>query len=301
MAGGLDASPLVWSPVPGTPAKPGGSWRWLFRNRQAAVAGMLVLIMAATALLVPVLPLQDPLQPDYDRILEPPGTGHLLGTDFHGRDQLSRVLWASRTSLLVGVVATALAFSAGIMAGGIAGYGGRFMDGVLMRVGDVFLSFPIILGAIAIMVVFGPGRANVFFAIALFGWPVFARVFRSSVISIKEREFVKAARVLGASDLRIFFIHVLPISAGPLVAYAAMAVAGAILAEAGLSFVGLGVQIPDPSWGMMLAESMGKFEQSPWLVIAPGAAVTITAMAFIVLGVSATRALASGRTVTGGT
>jgi peptide/nickel transport system permease protein len=201
------------------------------------------------------------------------------------------VLWASRTSLLVGVVATGLALVAGVALGGFAGYGGRFLDPLLMRTADVFLSFPVILGAIAVLAIFGPGRRNVFIAIALFGWPVFARLFRSSVLSVREREFVKASRMLGASENRIFFRHVLPNSAAPLITYTAMVVAAAILAEAGLSFIGLGVQPPYPSWGLMLAESMAQFEQAPWLVLAPGAAVTITALAFILMGASATRAM----------
>ncbi len=267
-------------------------------NRLAFFTLSMALIIAVVALIVPLLPLQDPVNPDYDHIAEPPEAGHVLGTDLHGRDQLSRILWASRTSLLVGVVATGLALSAGIAAGGAAAYGGRLADAVLMRAADIFLSFPIILGAIAIMAVLGPGRRNVFIAIAFFGWPVFARVFRSSVLSVKEKEYVKAARVLGAGDRRIFFRHVLPNSMAPLASYSTMAVGGAILAEAGLSFINLGVQRPNPSWGLMLSESMGQFEQAPWLVIAPGTAITITVLIFILLGNAATRALdprAAGR------
>lgn len=271
--------------------------KWLWQNRQAVTAGALALLIGTVALLVPLLPLADPLQTDYEHPFQLPGAGHLLGTDAHGRDQLSRILWASRTSLLVGVVATALALAAGVSIGGVAGYGGRFVDTACMRTADVFLAFPIILGAMAIMVMFGPGRTNVFFAIAFFGWPVFARVFRSSVISVKEREYVKAARTLGASSTRTFLVHVLPNSVTPIISYAAMMVAGAILAEAGLSFIGLGVQQPYASWGKMLAEAMDYFEQYPWLMAAPGAAVTLTAMVFIVLGMSVTRAIAQRDTV----
>lgn len=250
----------------------------------ALLVPMLVLAMVVIALMVPLLPLQDPITPDYDHIAASPQWQHLLGTDLHGRDQLSRVLWASRTSLLVGVVATGLALAGGITYGAAAVYGGRFIDSLLMRIADIFLSFPVILGAIAIMAVLGPGRRNVFLAIALFGWPVFARVFRSSVLSVREKGFVKAAKVLGAGDWRIFTRHVLPNSMGPLASYSALAVAGAILAEAGLSFINLGVQRPNPSWGLMLSESMGQFEQSPWIVIVPGAAITCTVLVFMLLG-----------------
>jgi ABC-type dipeptide/oligopeptide/nickel transport system permease subunit len=261
------------------------------KNRTAiaslTLAGFIVLI----ALLVPLLPIQDPLLPDYDQIMQSPSSGHFLGTDLHGRDQLSRLLWASRTSLLVGIVATLMAVSAGIVIGGLAGYSGSIIDSLLMRFSDIFLSFPAILGAIAIMAILGPGRQNIFLAIALFTWPVFARLFRSTILSVKERTFVRAARVLGSSNMRIFIRHVMPNSAGPLVSYTAMAVAGAILAEAGLSFINLGVQRPNPSWGMMLAESMGQFEQAPWLILAPGTAVTLTALSFILLGTAVTNAL----------
>ena len=277
--------------MPGIERESKGPGRWLQANKRITIAGALALALIALALLVPLLPLQDPLEPDYDRVLEPPSASHLLGTDTHGRDQLSRILWASRTSLYVGVVATSLAFGAGIIFGGIAGYGGRFVDSIFMRFGEVFLAFPVVLGAMAIMVMFGPGRTTVFMALALFGWPVFARVFRSSVISVKESEYVKAARALGASDFRIFMTHILPNSITPLISYTAMSVAGAILAEASLSFVGLGIQRPYPSWGTMLDEAMGLFEVTPWFVLAPGVAVTVTAAAFIILGGAASRAI----------
>ncbi|MFA5801782.1 MAG: ABC transporter permease [Thermoleophilia bacterium] len=275
-----------WEPAQshGTPRT--GILRRLLKSRTAIVSLTLAVSIALIALTVPLLPLQDPLLPDYDQMMQAPSSGHLLGTDLHGRDQLSRLLWASRTSLLVGIVATFLAVSAGVVIGGIAGYSISFIDSLLMRISDIFLSFPAILGAIAIMAIFGPGRQNIFFAIALFTWPVFARLFRSTILSVKERTFVQAARVLGASNMRIFLRHVMPNSAGPLVAYTSMAVAGAILAEAGLSFINLGVQRPNPSWGMMLAESMGQFEQAPWLILVPGIAVTMTALAFILLGVA---------------
>jgi len=261
------------------------------KNYILATSVTLAVALLAISLLVPLLPLADPIEPDYDRIAEAPGTDHLLGTDLHGRDQLSRVLWAIRTSLIVGAAAIGLALTAGIATGALAVYGGRMADTIFMRTADVFLSFPVVLGAIAIMAVMGPGRRNVFIAIAFFGWPIFARVFRSSVISIREKTFIKAARVLGAGEATIFFHHVLPNSLPPLISYTAVATGGAILAEAGLSFINLGVQRPNPSLGLMLSESMGQFEPAPWLVIVPGTAVTVMVLAFILLGNSTTRAL----------
>ncbi|MHB9112735.1 MAG: ABC transporter permease [Thermoleophilia bacterium] len=263
-------------------------------NLKLAMSVSLAVILLAISLMVPLLPLADPIEPDYDLIALAPGTDHLLGTDLHGRDELSRVLWAIRTSIIVGVAATGLALAAGIATGTSAVYGGRIADAIFMRTADVFLSFPVVLGAIAIMAVMGPGRRNVFIAIAFFGWPIFARVFRSSLISIREKGFVKAARVLGAGEAGIFLHHVLPNSLPPLVSYTAVATGGAILAEAGLSFINLGIQRPDPSLGLMLSESMGQFEAAPWLVMVPGTAVTLMVLAFILLGVSATRALSPG-------
>lgn len=263
-------------------------------RRLSLVAALLVLILVAASQLVPFLPLKDPLVPDYDHILEAPGRSHLLGTDLHGRDQLSRVAWASRTSLSVALAATCFAFVAGVVLGGAAGCGGRFLDAACMRTADVFLSFPAVLGAIAMMAVFGPGRRNVLLSISFFGWPVFARLFRASVLATREKGYIKAARILGASKIRLFFSHVLPNSIAPLVSYTAMSVAMAILAEAGLSFINLGVQRPHPSWGLMLAESMGLFETAPWLAIAPGAAVTFTTLAFILLGAALARVLEPG-------
>ncbi len=283
--------PAAWGPASGPELSDAGIWSRLKGNGTAVLALVLLLLIGVTSLLVPLLPLDDPLETDYENTLQAPGPEHLLGTDAHGRDELSRVLWASRTSLMVGVLATAIALVTGIAVGGLAGYGGRFIDPLLMRITDIFLSFPVILGAIAILAVAGPGRRNVFLAIALFGWPIFARVFRSSVLSVRERDYVKAARLMGASETRIFMTHILPNASAPLVTYTTMAVAAAILAEAGLSFIGLGVQIPYPSWGLMLAESMVLFDRAPWLVMAPGLAVTLTALVFILLGAVATRAM----------
>lgn len=277
------AIPTVLSGLPSSSGT-GAAWHKIRGDRQLMTGIILAAIITITALLVPVLPIQDPLATDYDRSYESPSSDHLLGTDLHGRDVLSRVLWASRPSLLVGVVATAMALATGVVVGGISGLGGSSTDSILMRTADVFLSFPAILGAIAIMAILGPGLHNIFFAIAIFGWPVFARLFRSSVISVREAGYVKAARVMGASRVRIFLRHILPNASGPLVSYTALVAGGAILAEAGLSFINLGVQRPDPSWGLMLAESRGYFESYPWLVLAPGVMVTIATLAFVLVG-----------------
>lgn len=279
--------PTIWGGIPHL--RTVVSWRGLRGNLQLLIGIVLAALIAGAALLAPVLPIDDPLATDYDNTLQSPDRDHLLGTDLHGRDVFSRTLWAARPSLQVGVVATAMALLAGTIIGGISGLGGRTADTVLMRTADIFLAFPVILGAIAIMAILGPGLRNVFFAIAFFGWPVFARLFRSSVLATREADYVKAAWIMGASRSRIFIRHILPNSSGPLISYTAIAAAAAILAEAGLSFINLGVQRPYPSWGLMLAESRGLFERAPWLAIAPGLAVTITTLAFILIGSSINR------------
>lgn len=258
-------------------------------DRLALAGGILVLLVIITALMVPLLPLADPENPDYDTGLSAPSISHPLGTDLHGRDQLSRLLWASRTSLAVGITATMIALTIGIALGGMAGFGGRYADSAAMRVADAFLSFPVILGAIAFMAVFGPGISNVFIAIAFFSWPVFARVFRASVLSVREREYVLAAHGLGGGAFHIFRRHILPNAVTPLISYAAVSVAGAILIESGLSFISLGVQRPHPSWGLMLGDAMGQFDAAPWLILAPGIAIIVATMAFFLLGAGASR------------
>lgn len=288
----MDNLGTIPAPLPASsrgPALISGVRRQVNENRLIAAGAAIALVIIIIAALVPLLPLADPLEPDYDAGLSAPSAEHLLGTDLHGRDQLSRVLWASRTSLTVGITASLVALAIGFMMGGAAGYGGRIADAAFMRIADAFLSFPVVLGAIAFMAVFGPGIRNVFMAIAFFGWPVFARVFRSSVLSIKEQSYVSAAKGLGGGSFYIFRRHVLPNSVQPLIAYTAMSVAGAILIESGLSFINLGIQRPYPSWGLMLGEAMGQIDLAPWLLIAPGAAITITTMAFFLMGTGLSR------------
>lgn len=284
--------PTIWGGISLTGGARRRAWVSIRGNRQLLVALVLVALIALIAVSAPLLPLQDPLATDYDITLEAPSGSHFMGTDLHGRDVFSRVVWASRPSLLAGIVATSIALIAGIAVGGIAAMGGRFTDSLLMRITDAFLSFPVIIGAIAIMAILGPGLRNVLFAIAAFGWPVFARLFRSSVLTTRELDYVRAARILGASDVRVFFRHILPNSVGPVVSFTALAAAAAILAEAGISFINLGVQRPDPSWGLMLAESRGLFEQAPWMALAPGVAVTVTTLAFIMIGSALSGSLA---------
>jgi peptide/nickel transport system permease protein len=201
-----------------------------------------------------------------------------------GRDIASRVVYGARVSLIVGIVAVLIMVVIGLVLGALAAYYGGIWDSIIMRTADVFFAFPYILFAIALIAVLGKGFQNVFLAIGILGWPSIARVFRSSILSVKENEYVDAARAMGASTRRILSRHIMPNSVAPIIVYATMSVGGAILTEAALSFLGMGVQPPSPSWGLMLSEARGYMFTAPWLMIYPGIAILTTVLAFVLLG-----------------
>jgi peptide/nickel transport system permease protein len=194
------------------------------------------------------------------------------------------VIYGARVSLLVGVVAVAIMVFVGLVAGAVAAYYGGWWDAVIMRTADVFFAFPYVLFAIVLIAVLGKGVQNVFIAIGILGWPSIARVFRSSILSVKENEYVDAARAMGASTRRILFRHIMPNSVAPIIVYGTMSVGGAILTEAALSFLGMGVQPPAPSWGLMLSEARSYLFTAPWLMLYPGIAIITTVLAFVLLG-----------------
>lgn len=216
--------------------------------------------------------------------LQGPSAEHWFGTDELGRDVFSRVLVAARVSLQVGFIAVGFALTLGVPIGLIAGYYRGWIDAMLMRAMDILFSFPAILLAIAILAVLGPGIGNAMIAIGLVYTPIFARITRGSVLVVSEEVYVRAARSLGARDGRIIFRHILPNVLAPIIVQTTLSLAFAILSEAALSFLGLGVQPPNPAWGRMLSEGRNFFQQAPWMGIFPGVAILVTVMAFNFVG-----------------
>ncbi|GAA3775615.1 ABC transporter permease [Micromonospora maritima] len=221
---------------------------------------------------------------DVDQMLRPPSGAHPFGTDELGRDVLSRVLVAARVSLQVGAVSVGIALVAGVTLGLLAGYYRGWLDSVLMRAMDVLFAFPVLLLAVAIVAVLGPGLLTAMVAIGVVYTPIFARITRAGVLSVREQVFVRAAVSIGASDLRIMRRHVLPNIAAPLIVQTSLSLAFAILSEAALSFLGLGIQPPAPAWGRMLFDGRGFVTDAWWLGVFPGAAIFLTVLAFNLVG-----------------
>ena len=215
----------------------------------------------------------------------PPSWSHPFGTDYLGRDVLSRILIATRIAMLVGIIAVAIAVTIGLILGPVSGYYGGIVDAVVMRVTDIFFAFPYILFVLLMMSVLGAGFQNVFIAIGVLGWASFARISRGQILSVKSMEYVEAARAQGAGDLRIIFRHVLPNSMAPVYVAMAMAIGGAIVTEAALSYLGIGVQPPNSSWGLMIAESVQYLPAGNWWwLLFPSLALMVTVFGFISFG-----------------
>jgi peptide/nickel transport system permease protein len=273
-------------PVSLKPARP--RWRetlgLLARNPTAAFAAVLLLLIVLIAVFDEPLAPQGANEIDVAARLEPPSLAHLFGTDDLGRDILSRIVLGASVSLRVGFLAVAIALLIGATIGLLAGFYGRWVDDVLMRLMDMLFAFPAVLLAIAVLAVRGPGSGNTALAIAIVYVPVFARVTRASVLGVREEVYVRASRSVGASDLRLLTRHVLPNAAPPIIVQTSISLAFAVLAEAALSFLGLGTQPPNPSWGLMLAEGRGYIDLAWWLAFFPGMAIFLTVLCFNLLG-----------------
>ena len=261
-----------------------GLMRRLLR-RKAAVFGLVIIsLMLLCALFAPLIATHDYAKQDLPSMLQPPSKAHLFGTDEFGRDIFSRVVYGSRVSMKVGFLAVGISLLTGLFFGCIAGYYGRLLDSVICALIDIALAFPMTLLAIAIIAVLGPGLFNVCLAIALSSWGSFARISRGQFLSLKNQEFVEAARILGYSDARIIFRHILPNSLAPLVVLTTLEVPKAIIVEATLSFLGLGIQPPLPSWGSIMSSGRSFLFHAPWITIFPGIMIILIVMGFNLLG-----------------
>jgi len=263
--------------------------RWIKHQPLATVGVILLIGFIGCALLAPILAPHPPSQLDLNHRLATPETGimvgHPLGTDELGRDIVSRLLYGARISLVVAVSVVGLSLTLGLLAGGFSGFYGGTVDIVLnIYVNNAFLALPGILLAIAFVAFLGPGLGNLILALSVSGWVGYARLVRAQVMAVKEREFVEAARALGASDLRIMAVHILPNIVQPLIVQAAIGMAGAVLAEATLSFLGLGVPPPAASWGSMLNEARSHLFDAPYMVVFPALAVMLAVLSFNFIG-----------------
>ena len=255
-----------------------------FRHKLAVFGLVVVLAFVLVALLAPLIAPYDPLQTSWSRIRKPPSAEHWFGTDENGRDVLSRVIWGARASLMAGVISVLGALFIGVPLGLLAGLIGGWVDGLISRVADAMLSVPFLILAIALAAFLGPALENAMLAIAITASPVFVRLARGMALDAKSTDWVEAARALGNPPWRIGLLHVLPNIIPPLLVQASLAIAEAIIAEASLSFLGLGQQPPAPSWGSMLNSAQRFLTQAPWLSIMPGLAIFIVVLAFNLVG-----------------
>jgi peptide/nickel transport system permease protein len=258
--------------------------RRFFRYRQAQIASVIVLVLVLAAVFAPLIA---PFAPDEVRAgkpLTPPDRTHLFGTDDLGRDMFSRIIYGARITLRIGLVIVAVEVLIGVTVGLVAGYFGGWTDAVLMRFTDVMLAFPGIMLALAIVATLGPGLTNAIFAVALASWPVFARVVRSSVLTVRESEYITAAHVLGASNRHIMWRGILPNVLAPIIVLASLEFPAAVLVAAALSFLGLGAQPPTPEWGALLTDARNYIRTAPYLINIPGVTIFLTVLAFNLLG-----------------
>ncbi|MBI5328257.1 MAG: ABC transporter permease [Deltaproteobacteria bacterium] len=259
-------------------------WHRFKKNRLAVIGGIIVFGLFAVSIFAPFIAPHNPDAINVKHVLESPSFSHLFGTDDLGRDILSRVIYGSRISLSVGFVAVGIATVIGIIFGALSGYYGGWFDTVIMRFVDIMLSIPTFFLILAVIAMLEPGIWNIMIVIGITSWMGVARLVRAEFLSLKEREFVLAARALGASDLRIIFRHILPNAMSPVLVSAVLGIAGAVLVESALSFLGIGVQPPTASWGNILTIGKDNIEIAWWISVFPGLAIFVTVLAYNLLG-----------------
>ncbi len=256
----------------------------LSRNRAAVAGGVVLLLLILIAICAPLIAPYSPTEQNFGDYLSPPGPTHLFGTDEQGRDGLSRVIYGSRISLWIGVIAVSIAVVGGLICGLVAGFYGGWTDSTIMRGMDVMLAFPEILLALAVVAILGPALTTVMVAVGIASIPYYTRVVRGSVLAAREAEYVLAARVVGCPPQHIIARHILPNTVAPVLVLATTGVAAAIITGAALSFLGLGVQPPTPEWGSMLSVSRNYLQHAPWMAVFPGLAIMVTVIAINLLG-----------------
>lgn len=267
------------------PARSGSrAWKKLKRNKSALFGFLLVAFFVAIAVLAPILPIADPAATSWSAIRKPPSELYWLGSDEIGRDILSRMIWGAQASLLAGVVSVLIAVAVGVPFGLLAGYFGGWTDQIISRITDALLATPFLILAIALAAFLGPSLTNAMIAIGLSATPIFIRLTRGQVLSVKTEDYVEGARAIGLSDIAIMSRYILPNVFAPVLVQATLTVATAIIAEASLSFLGLGQQPPDPSWGSMLNVAKNFMTQAPWMAWWPGAAIFLVVLGFNLLG-----------------
>ena len=259
-------------------------WETFYKNKLALTGSGIVLLLFLLSLFAPWIAPYDPGQIDLKNVLASPSLSHLFGTDQLGRDVLSRMVWGARISLKVGFAATGVAIIIGTLLGAAAGYYGGWIDSIIMRFVDIMLCFPTFFLILAVIAFLEPSIWNIMIIIGLTGWMGVTRLVRADFISLRERDFVQAARSIGAGDLRIIFLHILPNAMASILVAATLGIAGAILTESALSFLGIGVQPPTPSWGNILTAGKDNIDIAWWLSLYPGLAILITVVGYNLLG-----------------
>ncbi len=260
------------------------TWRRLKRDHAAMFGLVIVALLVLVGIFAPLLAPQDPFKVNLEIRLLPPSFAHLLGTDHFGRDILSRIIFGARISLEVGIISSSISLLLGMLFGTIAGYYGGWIDNVIMRITDIMFGFPVLLFLIGIMAAFEPNLTTVFFAIGFVSWPRMARIMRGQVLSVKENDYVMANTALGQRDFPLILRHIVPNCLAPVIVAFTMGIASAIMAEASLSFLGLGAQPPTPSWGSMVNLGKDYLRSAPWLTLFPGLAIGLTVLGFNLFG-----------------